>query len=176
MNAAAPGAGAAPPLAPGSARHLAWLFADAAQRDAIAALLAIEAEIMASTRAGLDHGVAHARLAWWQEEAAETARGRPRHPLGRQLAQRFAGLSLSPPDLRGLVEVARLDLACSAFESQLELSEYLSQWTRGMFRNVALLLCPEPEARADVERFSTEAGVAVRDVAHLCRFLPTHQS
>ncbi len=167
MNAAAPGVGAAPP--PGSARHLAWLFAAAAQRDAIAALLSMESEIMASTRAGLDHGVAHARLAWWQEEAAEIAGGRPRHPLGRQLAQRFAGLSLSPPDLRGLVEVARLDLACSAFESQLELSEYLSQWTRGMFRNVALLLCPEPEARADVERFSSAAGVAVRDVELVAR-------
>ncbi len=169
MIAAAPGAGAGPPGEPGSARHLVWLFAAAAQRDAIAALLSIESEIMASTRTGLDHAVAHARLAWWQDEAHEMARGRARHPLGRQLAQCFAAHGLSPPDLRGLVEVAKLDLACSAFESQLELSDYLSQWTQGLFRNLALFLCPDTQARADVERFCAAAGTAVRDIEVVTR-------
>jgi hypothetical protein len=169
MNAAAPAPGAAPPVAAGSARHLAWLYAGPEARAAVGALLALEAEIAASVRPGVDHGVAHARLGWWQEEAAELARGRPRHPLGRQLAQAFATAALSPPDLRGLVEVARLDLACVAFESQPELAEYLARWSEGLFRNLVLLCCAAPDARAELERFVTAAGSALRDLELLSR-------
>jgi len=164
MIPAAPAIGAAPPVAAGSARHLAWLYAPETARGGIAALLTLEAEIASSTRPGLDHAVAHARLGWWQEEAGELARGRPRHPLGRQLAEAFGAAALSPPDLRGLVEVARLDLACAAFESQPELADYLAHWSQGLFRNLVLLGCPAIDARGDVERFATAAGPAVRDI------------
>jgi phytoene synthase len=169
MSAAAPAIGAAPPAAAGTSRHLAWLYAPANARGAIAALLTLEAEITASTRPGLDHAVAHARLGWWQEEAGELARGRPRHPFGRQLADAFAAAALSPPDLRGLVEVARLDLACSAFESQPELADYLGRWSEGLFRNLLLLCCAASEARADLERFATAAGSAIRDIELVAR-------
>jgi phytoene synthase len=169
MSPAAPAVGAAPPVAAGSARHLAWLYAPATARAGIAALLTLESEIAASTRPGLDHAVAHARLAWWQEEAGELARGRPRHPLGKQLADAFGAAALSPPDLRGLVEVARLDLACAAFESQPELADYLAQWSQGLFRNLVLLNCAGPDLRADVERFATAAGSAVRDIELVAR-------
>jgi phytoene synthase len=169
MTAAAPAIGAAPPVEAGSARHLAWLYSPPEARAGIAALLTLEAEIAGSTRPGLDHGVAHARLAWWQEEAGELLRGRPRHPLGRQLAEAFAAASLSPPDLRGLVDVARLDLACAAFESQPELADYLSSWSQGLFRNLLLLSCSGAAARADLERFATAAGSGIRDVELLSR-------
>jgi phytoene synthase len=169
MNPAAPAVGAAPPVAAGSARHLAWLYAPETVRTGIAALLTLDAEIASSTRAGLDHAVAHARLGWWEEEVGELARGRPRHPVGRQLADAFAAVELSPPDLRGLVEVARLDLACAAFESQPELADYLARWSEGLFRNLLLLSCPAPDARADVERLATAAGSAVRDIELVAR-------
>ncbi len=169
MSPAAPAIGAAPPVEAGTARHLAWLYAPANVRAALAALLTLEAEIISSTRPGLDHAVAHARLGWWQQEAGELACGRPRHPYGRQLVDAFAAAALSPPDLRGLVEVARLDLACSAFESQPELADYLARWSEGLFRNLVLLCCAASDARAEVERFATAAGSAIRDVELVSR-------
>ena len=170
MSAAAPAVGAAPPVAAGSSRHLAWLYAPRQARDSIGALLTLESEIASSARPGLEHTVAHARLGWWQDEASELARGRPRHPLGRRLTEAFAAAALSPPDLRGLVEVASLDLAGAAFESQPELAGYLSGWSQGLFRNLTLLLCPAAAARAEVEHFSNAAGTACRDIELLARF------
>jgi phytoene synthase len=160
---------AAPPGEAGSERQLAWLYAPPEARADVAALFVLEAEIAAGSRPGIEHSVAHARLAWWLEEATSLAAGRPRHPLGRRLAASFAQLGLSPPDLRGLVENARLDLACSAFESGPEYAEYLGAWGRGLFRNLALRLAPGAAARAEVERFSSVAGPAVRDVELVTR-------
>jgi phytoene synthase len=159
----------APPAEPGSERQLAWLYAPPDARADVAALFTLEAEIAAGSRPGIEHAVAHARLAWWLEEATALAAGRPRHPLGRQLAESFARLGLSPPDLRGLVDNARLDLACAAFETGPEYAEYLGGWVRGLFRNLALRLSPESAARAEVERFCTVAGPAVRDVELVTR-------
>ncbi len=170
MTVAAPADGAVPPVESGSPRHLVWLYTPRVARDDISALLTLESEIVSSTRPDLDHTIAHARLAWWQEEAGHLALGRPRHPLGRRLAATFAAAALSPPDLRGLVEVARFDLAGTAFESQAEVDDYLSGWSQGLYRNLSLLLCPEGAARADVERFVTSAGAAVRDIELVARF------
>lgn len=162
MNAATTPEG--PPGAPGSGRHLAWLFAPRTLRAPLAALFTIESEILGSARPGIEHTVAHARLAWWLEEATQLAAGKPRHPLGKGLAAATLAAGLSPPDLRDLVEIARLDLASTAFESRPEYAEYLARWGRGLFRGFALLQAPDPAARADVERFCSVAGPALRDV------------
>lgn len=160
---------AASPTAVGSERQLVWLYTPAAARADVAAVLALEAEIGAGARPGLEHDIAHARLAWWVEEAAALAAGRARHPLGRQLTARFAAHGLSPPDLRGLVRSVRCDLACTAFESIDEYTEYLSFWSQSVFRSLALCLAPQPEARAALERFCGLAGPAVRDLELVAR-------
>lgn len=158
------------PNAPaGSPRQLAWLYAPEAARDDVAALFELEAEIGHGARPGLDHAVAHARLAWWLEETSSLASGRGRHPLGRRLLGSFAGLALSPPDLRGLATVVQIDLACMAFESDDEFAEYLGAWSRGLFRNLALRLCPAAEHRPAVEAFVALAGPALRDLELVAR-------
>lgn len=158
-----------PPVPAGSERHLACLYTPADARADVAALLALEAEIAAGARPGLDHGVAHARLGWWLDETAALAAGRPQHPLGRQLAAACGARGLSPPDLRGLAELTRCDLACTAFESTTEYADYLSFWSRALFRNLALRLEPRPQARAALEHFCSVAGPAVRDVELVAR-------
>ena len=52
----------------GPTRALAWLYSRDTQRPVLAALTGIEAEVAASLAPGLEHEVAHARLAWWREE------------------------------------------------------------------------------------------------------------
>ena len=65
----------------GSARDFAWLYSPAPLRAVLGPLLDIEREIGAALRPGLDHGVAHMRLAWWHEECGRCAAGHPVHAI-----------------------------------------------------------------------------------------------
>jgi hypothetical protein len=93
-----------PPPAPGSARYFALLYTPRARRSALARLLGLADEIGAGAARGLDHDVAHARLQWWQHEAAQYALGRSQHPWLRALPQPAL-------DLPSLLQAAAMDLA-----------------------------------------------------------------
>lgn len=107
MNTPAGGA-AGPP--PGSIHYFVELYAPAAARAPLRNAHALEAEIRASLRPGLDHAVAHARLDWWQEEAARAAPGRASHPLLRALLER-ADAEVAATTLAEWVQAARVELA-----------------------------------------------------------------
>src|SRR5579862_2018306 len=79
----APAPGMPDRLEAGGVRALAWIYCPAAQRRLLGALLGIEREIAASVRVGLDHSIAHTRLAWWRAECARTIAGTPSHPMTR---------------------------------------------------------------------------------------------
>lgn len=152
-----------PPGAP--TREFVLRYAPEAQRAALGALLEIEREVAAAARDGLDHSVAHARLAWWQEELGGLAAARPRHPAARTLTAVAATAGRSPPDLGGLVEIARIDLARVAFLEREELDHYLGHWATGLFRPVALLgLEALDPATAAAERFAAVVGPVVREI------------
>jgi phytoene synthase len=124
-------------------RRLAWLYSSAQQRLAIAGLSALEREIGASLRAGLDHQVAHTRLEWWREECARTAHGHPTHPLTRELAGLFPPRGEVPlRDLGGLVDTARWDLARATFDTRPELSAYCERWSAAMIVPLVWLAAP----------------------------------
>lgn len=159
------------PPPPGGARHHAWLFAPEAARDALAALLLIERELDDSSRPGLEHSVGHARLDWWQQEAALLAAGAPRHPATRALARTSDPLDRA--DLAPLVEIARWRHAQLAFENRAELQQALAAWSASVFATVCRIgLAPEqrsPDARAALTSFGTRAGEAVREIEWLAR-------
>lgn len=67
---------------------LALAFAGSAARARLEPLYAIDAEIAAAVRPGIEHSVAHAKLAWWRGEVDRLAAGRPEHPLARALHAR----------------------------------------------------------------------------------------
>jgi phytoene synthase len=126
-------------------RTLAWLYASATQRAALAALCALEDEIAASLRPGLDHEVAHTRLEWWREECARTAQGRPTHPVTRELAELFAPVGVAPlASLGGLVDTATWDLAGATFETRRELSAYCQRWSTALIAPLAQLATAGP--------------------------------
>lgn len=112
----------------GSPRDFAWLYSPAPLRAVLGPLLEIEREIGAALRPGLDHGVAHLRLAWWREECGRCAAGRAAHPAARALLA-AAG---RPVDPIGLVATAEWDLAAATFETSAELRSYCGRWASAM--------------------------------------------
>jgi phytoene synthase len=97
--------------AAGSIHQLVLLYWPAHTRAAASALLRVRAEVRASLRPGLDHTVAHTRLAWWQDELARTLQGSAAHPYTRQLQQALADDPAGPPDLTALAHAVALELA-----------------------------------------------------------------
>lgn len=145
----------APPPRTAGVRFFAWLYAPQALRDATAALLAIEQEITASTRAGLDHSVAHARLGWWQEEAGRLLAASPQHPLTLALRHSFYSASLPPPDLRPLPELATRRLAQLTLGRETDADGEAANatlWAEGLFRPLAALALPAEHDLAGVLR------------------------
>jgi len=125
-------------------RSLAWLYSSAPQRRALTALTALEREIAASLRPGLDHQVAHTRLAWWREECARAAQGQPRHPLTCELAALFAPLGAGPLEgLAGLVDLTLWDLSGATFNTRRELDAYCERWSATVIAPLAGMALPE---------------------------------
>ena len=64
---------------------LALAVAGTPARARLEPLYAIDAEIAAAVRPGIEHSVAHAKLAWWRGEVDRLGAGRPEHPETRRL-------------------------------------------------------------------------------------------
>jgi phytoene synthase len=149
-----------PPASQRSAtRTLATLYSPPPQRALLEALLALEKEIGASLKPGLDHQVAHARLGWWREECARSARGQPAHPLTRALTDAFAGQDPAPlAALGGLVDLATWDLAAATFGTRRELDAYCARWSEALV--VPLVALGAPHAPRVAAR---SLGAALRE-------------
>ena len=155
-----------PDLSP--TRSLAWLYSSTVQRPVFAALSALECEIGASLRPGLDHQVAHTRLAWWREECARTAQGSPTHPLTRELAMVLAPLGPTPlAGLAGLVDTAVWDLSCATFGTRRELTGYCERWSTAMVAPLVSLALPAAGAAQ-----ARALGVGLREIELLLALAP----
>jgi phytoene/squalene synthetase len=160
-----------PELSP--TRSLAWLYSSTAQRAAIASLTALEREIGSSLRPGLDHQVAHARLAWWREECARTAEGHATHPITQELVTLFTpSTPFAPPGatplagLGGFVDTAVWDLSCATFETRRELTGYCERWSAAMIVPLVWLAPLDSLALplADPAAQAQSLGVSLREI------------
>ena len=148
-----------PTPAPAATRAFAQLYCPSAARAVLAALLNIEAEIAASLRRGLDHQVAHARLAFWREECARCAAGHPAHPLTRELLAAFRGADRTAlGGVGGLVDTATWDLAAATFETRRELTAYCERWAEAIVLPIAR--CAAPAVAPQIGR---ALGAALRE-------------
>ena len=152
---------------PATPRALARLYCPPAHAPLLAALLGVEAEIGVTLKSGLEHDVAHARLAWWREECARLVAGAPTHPLTRALGAQFPEAARGTlAGLGGLVDLAGWDLAAATFASQQELSGYCERWSEALivpFTRAAL-----PGASAGARAF----GAALRELELLLALAP----
>jgi 15-cis-phytoene synthase len=158
--------GFAPPRA-GNTRHLVWLYHEASRRDGMTALLALEREIAASTRADLDHAVAHARLDWWQGEIQRLAAGQPEHPLCVRLLAALRERRAPAPNFEPLVEAMRWAVACTAFEDRAEIGQCFDAWSGTVFVTAANL-APLQLHTSSLQAIR-ETGIALREVEALIR-------
>jgi len=160
---------APPPPRSAGARYFAWLYGEPGARDGVAALLAIEHEIMTGARGELDHTVAHARLAWWQEECARLHAAQPLHPAALAARDAFLAAGLPAPDLRRLPEFAAAKLAYSSLgrEATAEAAaQDAARWTEALFLPLVAL-------SAAVGRVDT--GTAAAELRALGVALCTHE-
>jgi phytoene synthase len=94
-------------IAPGTARFWAWVFAPPEIRPALLGIFALLAEWQALMDPATEAGVAHIKLAWWQEEMDRLVAGSPLHPIGRYLGQLSVARDIDFAALNGtLVAVA----------------------------------------------------------------------
>lgn len=127
-----------PPPRSELARHYGWLYTPPGQREDMAAFFVIERELAAAARRSLEHSVAHARLAWWQEELERLQAGEPRHPATKALQSRR-------PDLRALASLASLQLAQASLGDERvapDTARVAHEWSMGLFVPLAALLAP----------------------------------
>jgi len=96
-----------PEPAAGSIGYFTLLYTPRERRAAVRTLLALADEIGAGVIRQLDHGLAHARLTWWRQEAQRLAAGSPAHPW--LIAWRREGAA--PLDVAALIDAAAIDLA-----------------------------------------------------------------
>jgi 15-cis-phytoene synthase len=147
-----------------ASRTLAWLYSPRPLRAPLATLLALEREIGASLRPGLDHHVAHTRLEWWREECGRCLAGEPRHPLTRELAAAFGPADRSAlAALTGLVDTAVWDLAAATFETRRELSAYCERWSAALIEPLGRLAsaAAAPESLRPIGRSLRELELLV---------------
>jgi phytoene synthase len=140
------------------------------------ALFGVEAEIGAALKSGLEHEVAHARLAWWREECARLSAGEPLHPLTRALGAHFQGAARAAlADLGGLVELtgycerwsAALIVPCA--RAALTAAPAGARAFGAALKELELLLALAPDARAGRVRLPLDAleaaGIAPAELA-----------
>jgi phytoene synthase len=143
---------------PGSMRWHALLYAPATARDRIAAAFALDAELREISSGLLDHGVAHAKLAWWREEATRLGRGEPRHPLALMLLSGAASPASLAGELNLALGAAEVELAQVVPQDEAEFARYLRGAGAAMAR-----LALAPEGGDDgAARFAGHCGEAVR--------------
>lgn len=111
---------------PGSMRWHALLYAPPAARDRIAAAFALEAELREIAGGTLEHGVAHAKLGWWREEALRLEQGQPRHPLTRTLLGSDASPAVLARSLEAALGATEIELAQAVLQDEPEFERYLA--------------------------------------------------
>jgi 15-cis-phytoene synthase len=151
------------------ARYFAWLYSEPPLKSVLQILLALEAEIGAALRPGMDHAVAHARMQWWQEECRRAADATAAHPLVRDLLDQRPRTGGAPDahrgaDIAGLTNAAVWDLAAATFETRRELAGYCDQWARALTGLAAEWTSPPNLGAAAARQFGQDLGSALREL------------
>jgi len=101
----------------GSDLYYAALFLSEEEKSRLFSLHALAAELGAIPRAATDPGVARIKLAWWREEIARLADGRPQHPIAIALAASGANARI---EARSMLAMAA---ACETWLDRPRLSD-----------------------------------------------------
>lgn len=136
--------------------YYARLFSPSGVRSSVTAIAAIYIELEAMAAGAGDAGVARTKLAWWHEEFARLAAGRPAHPATRLLAA--DGVRPAASLLPDLVAGTELNLLAGPAH---DLASAGMRAERGFARLVKLLgLWLEPDCAEDYAPLGKALGLA----------------
>lgn len=148
---------------PGSMRYHALLYAPEDKRDLLVALHLLDDEL-ATTGRSAHHDVAHTRLKWWHDELGRLTDGKPAHPATRALAVARPTLGPEFAKLKGLVDVAAIDLARVTFADDGELAGYFDRAGGVIAELAARWLLAPAVLSPDTARAATAIGSLIRRV------------
>lgn len=148
---------------PGSPPWYMLLFTPEAQRETVAALLELRAEITESARRPSEPAVAQARLHWWRAELSAFGSGREQHPMTRLLRAAVPEGVVQPEYLLELVDAAEAELSGSPCRNYAELSLYCYR-SGGVLHEMLAGLpgLADPANERSVRRHAQRLGTGVR--------------
>jgi phytoene synthase len=106
---------------PGSARYWSWLFAAGDSRAPLLGIFALGAELQALIDPATESGVAHLKLAWWQEEIRRLIACSPVHPICAYLASMPGAAAADFTPLLAAVDAAALHVSGVPLERGIDL-------------------------------------------------------
>ena len=108
----------------GSSFYYAFLFLPPPRRAAITAFYAFCREVDDVVDEIADHGVAHAKLAWWRSEVAQTFAGQPSHPAMKALLPHTRQFDIRAEHLQAVIEGCQMDLDQTRYLDYAGLQNY----------------------------------------------------
>ena len=114
-------------------------------RAVLDALAMLDSEWRLAVRAGVDHGLAHTKLAWWRTELGRLRDGTPAHPLTRALNGAAAG-PVAFSLLGDRLDAADLALGGFAPQSLPELEALSARSHGSLWQLAAALIAPASAA------------------------------
>lgn len=131
-------------------RYLACLFAPAAHRDALFALLAANHEIAKTAEVVSEPMIGQIRLQWWRETIDGVEAGTPRdHEVAVPLAAAVAQGGLRLERLRAIVDAREADLEGEPPATLDDLEAYAALTAGGLHAAMAEMLGADPEAAGE---------------------------
>jgi len=170
---------AEPPLSPLGAfvrqhdpdRYLAAIFAPAAKREALFALLAFNHELARAREVATSQIATLIRLQWWRDAVAEAASGRParRHEVAGPLHQAITAGALDAAALAALVDAREAEADPEGIPTREAFGAYLRAGAGGLAVAAARLLGAPDAALPAVQRLG-----ALHGLAGVLRSIPAH--
>ncbi len=111
--------------AEGSTLHYSLMFVPVSARRALTALRALGEELREVTDVCSDLVVGRSKLAWWREEIAWTAKGKPRHPVTQALTKAVDPGRIPDAHLRSLLDGVHDRLEAGGFSSRAQMHALL---------------------------------------------------
>lgn len=133
---------------PGSSAYYALRQAPLARQPLLSALFALRQELEQTVRQTSDPIIGRTKLAWWQQELASLAAGRPSHPVSLALAAHHIDIARESTLLEALVTGFEMDLNQARYLDFANLRAYLDKVGGAFAGAVARITAHEP-ARAD---------------------------
>ncbi len=129
----------------GTPRYWSWLFAEAKMRAPLLGIYALGAEWQALLDPAVEAGVAHLKLAWWEEEIRRLAAGSPVHPICVYLASlpRAAAVDFTP--LTAAVAASVVQLSGAPLERGADLEPHSQALWGGPWGLASSLAAESPD-------------------------------